>query len=385
MEVKLSKKVLLEALVKIKAIIGTKHVLPILSSVLITANKDKIKIMATNLDVWFVGVYSAEVTKEGTEAIPYVGLLKYIPLLSDEIFIGSREGGVEVSDSSVTCNIFCSGAEDFPTFPHGATEKTGQKLQTEIKAETLKNMLAKTVFINGDEMGGLYITGVYFKFTKNLLWMASTNGVVLAQVEEKISLDITVEEGILVPKKDLEKLNTSFFGRYKEERMISLTVQEDSIIFRLQDETIIVRRLEADFPDFLPAVVREQKNIILINRKALIETLTKLAVMEDKNYRVSIFNIEGNTLKIVFTNPDVGKVETSVAIQYEGRPMQIGFVASQFIPFLSLMKSKRIQLDIIDDSHVCLLTGVPDRGFVLGKGQDEGVLFAMMPFRREEE
>lgn len=400
--IKIDRKTLLNALTNIKPIVSGKHTLAILSSILITVKEDNnaIEIFATNLETGFHGIYPAKIISPGEIAIPYKELSTFISKLkSEEICISEEEKYyVKVSDDSTTCNIPCMSAEDFPLLP----EEMNCEKEIEIDAVDFKDMLAKTTLINSqseNDARKMYITGISFKIIKekkqDFLQAASTNGVVLSQVNAKISIlkKAKIKENILVSKRELIKLNRVFlknvkpqklqktksknkgfelFDKPSSEQTISLAIQDGFFIAQKQNETIEIRLLEGDFPNYQDIINRDKnKFTITANREILLDTMRQMATMQNSDYYKMQMNIEKNILKMIFTNPDTGEMKKDISVQYNGDNIETMYSPSQFVDFLSLMKSDIVNLDIIDNASPCLIT----------EDQDKETIFVIMPCR----
>lgn len=81
-------------------------------------------------------------------------------------------------------------------------------------------------------------------------------------------------------------------------------------------------------------------------------------------------NIEKNILKMIFINPDTGEMKKDIPVQYNGDNIETSYSPNQFVDFISLMKSDIVDLDIIDSTSPCLITGA----------QDKETIFVIMPW-----
>jgi len=397
--IKINRKILQNALTNIKPIISGRHTLAILSSILISVKDDNtIGISATNLETGFHGIYPAKVITPGEITIPYKELLNFISKLkSEEIHITEPEKyQVTISDGSATCNIACMDAEDFPILP----EEMNCKKIIEIDALVFKNMIAKAIVIhpqNEIDKKRMHIVGAFFKAIKKgkqaFLQMASTNGGVLVQTNEKINImrkiKKEIKEGGLIPKSELSKLSRAFLSKVKNKKMtkrknkgfelfesssenvISLTIQGNSFIAQKENETIAIRLLEGDFPNYQDIIDRDTNKFpIIADREVLLDAMKQMASMQNSNYYRMGINIGTNVLKMIFINPDIGEMKKDVVVQYNGDDLEITYCPSQFVDFLSLMKSDIVNLDIINIETPCLITG----------DQDKETIFVIMPF-----
>lgn len=402
MEIKINRKILLNALTNAKPMTSCRNTLAILSSILIEAKDNAIEITATDLDVGFRGIYPAKVINPGSIAISNQELSNFIlESKANKISIKEKEKNyINLSDGSVSFDVFCMDADDFPILPKEIKTETPIK----IDAFILKNMIIKTVIPkpqNECDARKIHIMGSLFKIVKkgkqNFLCVVSHNGGTLVKENREVSVSgkintSTTKDGVLIPKETLTKLNRSLLRTIKKPAKkikgenkgfdfdlpsndnVLLGVQGDFIVVKKQNETVIIRLLEGDFPDYHIAITRDEENKIpvIADRKFLLDAMKQISIIGDSDYQGATIKIETNKMEMHFVNPDKGEIEKNVPVKYKGELIEIKFVPKLFVNFLQLMESDIVKLDIIDPEQPCLLTGE----------QDEGIVFVIMPLKR---
>lgn len=400
MEITIDRKILLNALVNAKPMTSCKHTLAILSSVLIEAKNNAIEITATDLEMGFQGIYPAKVINPGSIAISNQELSNFISKSkADKISIKEKEKNyISLSDGSVSFDIFCIDADDFPILP----EQIKTETPIEIDAFVLKNMIAKTVIPkpqNETDKLKLHITGSLFKIVKkgkqNFLCVVGHNGGILVKENREVSISgkinsLTTKDEVLIPKETLTKLNRSLLRTIKKPAKkikggnkgfdfdlssndnVLLGIQDDFIIIKKQNETVIIRLLEGDFPNYNLAITRDENKFpVIANRKILLDAMKQISTISDSNYHKMHMTLETNIIKMHFVNPDKGEMKKEVSIQYNGNKIEQMYSPRQFVNFLNLMQSDIVKLDIVLECP-CLLTGE----------QDKDILFVIMPWQK---
>lgn len=400
MEIIIDRKILLNALTSAKPMTSCRHTLAILSSILIEAKDNAIEITATDLEMGFQGIYPAKIINPGSIAISNQELSSFISKSkADKISIKEKEKNyISLSDGSLSFDIFCIDANDFPLLPKEIKTETPIK----VDAFILKNMIAKTIIPrpqNEADAKKTHIAGSLFKIVKkkkqNFLCIVGHNGGTLVEeikaisISGKINKTIT-KDGILIPKQMLTKLNRSLLRSVKNPAKkikrrnkgfdfdlpsndnILLGTQDDFIVIKKQNETAIIRLLEGAFPDYHNAIARDKENkfSVIADRKILLDAMKQMSTMSDSNYQKMYMTIETDIIKMHFVNPDKGEMEKNVTIQYKGNKIEAMYSPRQFVNFLNLMQSDIVKLDIINSETPCLITGE----------QDKDILFVTMPF-----
>lgn len=397
MEIIIDRKILLNALTNAKPMTSGGHILAILSSILIETKDNAVEITATDLGIGFQGIYPANIINSGSIVIPNRELSNFVSKSkASEISIKEKEKNcVSLSDGSLSLDVFCMDADDFPMTP----EEIKIETPIGIDAFILKSMIIKTVIPrpqNARDAKKSHIAGSLFKiFKKNgqsSLCATSYCGGILVEESKEVSIsgkinNAITEDGILIPKDMLTKLNRSLLRNIKKpakktkrnkgldslsDSNIALGVQGNFIIIKKQNETAIIRLLEGKFPSYHIAITRDKENKfpVLADRQILLGAMKQLSSLADSNYQKMEMTIEMGTIKMCFINPAKGEMRKEVPVQYNGDKIEGGYSPMQFANFLNLMRSDIVKLDIINLTTPCLLTGE----------QDKDILFVLMPF-----
>src|SRR3989344_2480949 len=106
--------------------ISVRPQLPILSHILLEAEKNQFKLSATNLELSISHVTGAKIEKEGKAAIPGRLLVEFInSLTADKIEFKLEDNKLTISSKKTQAQFATSNPADFPTFPQiSDTKKT---------------------------------------------------------------------------------------------------------------------------------------------------------------------------------------------------------------------------------------------------------------------
>ena len=80
MKFKIKKEELLKGLRRIQGVVGRTNTMPILSNMLITADKDGLEMTATDLEIGLKGRYQAEVETPGSIVVPACWTIAITPV-----------------------------------------------------------------------------------------------------------------------------------------------------------------------------------------------------------------------------------------------------------------------------------------------------------------
>src|SRR5687768_436951 len=122
MELVVRKTDLLRELQLFQGIVERKNTIPILANVLIEANGDEVKLLATDLEVGLRSKCTATVAKGGSLTLPAKKLYEIVKALPEtDVRIEEDRNGVKVAADRFDSRMQTLPREDFPTLP----ESTG--------------------------------------------------------------------------------------------------------------------------------------------------------------------------------------------------------------------------------------------------------------------
>jgi DNA polymerase-3 subunit beta len=364
MKFTINKTDVLDVLSKIQGITGRKSNLAITENILIKAGDSGLTMIATDLETGFEGVYPAKIESEGIIAIharKFYEIVRDFP--SEEInFYEVENKWIEIGNQNVLYHIVGMNPDDFPEIP----------LLQEIKyfnvdSLAFKKMIERTVMITGASddkrahINGVYIENLHTKDV-NLVRMVSTDGSRLSLADMAVGedIDFLAEKGMIVPKKGLTEV-----GKFLDsEGVVKIGFKDNKFILKKNAETIIIRMLEGDFPQYEDIIVRGKGYSIKIDRHLFLMMLKRMSILSSDTYKGVIFKFNENMLIINTTNPDIGESKEDLAIDFEGVPIEGAFNPKFFIDALNVIDEDSIYLHITDGEKPCLIEGELDKSFL---------------------
>ena len=185
MKIRVEKEPLVKAIQMFHSVISTKATLPILSNLLIEAQKGKVHMAATDLDISISLDLPVEVVEEGAITIPakrFFDIVRDLP--QGQIEIAARKNN-SVSIESQKCFFKLMGLakEEFPKLP-----KLQEKESLTLNQQLLKNMLSLTYFAVSRDETRYVLNGVLFVAKGKGMRLVATDGRRLALIEKELQL-----------------------------------------------------------------------------------------------------------------------------------------------------------------------------------------------------
>jgi len=356
----------------IQGITGRKTNLAITTAVLIKTADSGVNIIATDLETGFDGIYPAKVESEGVIAVNARKIFEIIrDFPSEEILFHEVENNwIKIGNNNIEYHIMGMSPDDFPDSPQIEDIEF-----FEIDSALFKKMIDRTVLISGaGDDKRAHIIGVYFERTEEdgqkIIRIASTDGNRLSAVTHSYDKDFNLPSGdsVLIPKKGLTDV-----GKFlSTEGTVQIGFKENHFIVKRESETIIIRLLEGDFPDYEGIIKpKEEASKIEMDRREFMMVLKRMSIIASETYKGVIYRFEKDKLTVSSTNPDLGDSKEDMSVDYNGESKEAAFNPRYFIETLNAIDDDNVILDFVDGEKPCLIQGETDKTYIT----------ALMPMR----
>ena len=364
MKFKIKKNDVINVLSNIQGLTGRKSNLAITANILISTTDYGVSIAVTDLETGFEGLYPAKIKSHGAIVInsrKFYEIVKEFP--SNEIEVKEVENHwIKIGNKKVTYNIVGMNPDDFPERP--SIEDVDF---FSIDSMVFKKMIDKVLIITGasDEKRA-HITGIYFEIIKkdneNIVRMVSTDGNRLSKIDCVYAKDFKLPQlkSIIIPKKGMNEA-----VKFVEAKgTVNIGFKNNNFIIKKDTETIIIRLLEGDFPEYGDIIKRGDSHAIDLDRGLFLMMLKRMSILSYEDYKGVIFKFIDNKLFITTTNPNIGESKEDMDINFKGNPIEVAFNPRYFIETLSVIDSKKVIINIIDDEKPCLIEGENEDTFL---------------------
>ena len=365
MKFTVKKNAIQDVLSKVQGLTGRKTNLAITTNVIIEASEAGIIIRATDLETGFVGIFPAEVESEGAIALNARKLFEIVrDFPSEEIHINEIENHwIEIGNDNVEYHLVGMNPEEFPEIP-----QVDDTPFFEIDAGALNHMIERTVYISGaSDDKRAHIIGMYLETLdqkdSKIFRLVSTDGSRLAKADHLYDKDFEMPsiKGILVPKKGMYEV-----GKFLDDPgAVRIGIKGNNLIIKKESETIIIRLLEGDFPEYYDIISKNNEfHVLPLDRQLFLMMLKRMSILSSEDYRSAVFNFINDKLIITSTNPDIGESKEDMVIDFKGDPIEAAFNPRYFIEALNVITSDKVIVSIFNDEKPCMLQSDEDQGFL---------------------
>lgn len=240
MKLQVTQENLHKALSSVGRVANSRGTLPILSNVLIKTIGNRLSIAATNLDIAITHYIGSKVGDEGAITVPARLMVDFVASLpSGTITLELDETKLKITTDQYESVINGTTAEEYPVMP-AISGGTNWSVPSKVLRSALQQVL---VAASADESRPV-LTGVLLHSHNKKLYLVATDSYRLAEK----ALTKTVEDmSLLVPASALQDLLRILTDVEDE---VSVTHDDQQVLFRVGDVELVARLIEGKYPDY---------------------------------------------------------------------------------------------------------------------------------------
>jgi DNA polymerase III subunit beta len=363
MELVVRKTDLLRELQLFQGIVERKNTIPILANVLIEADGNEVKLLATDLEVGLRSRCAASVAKSGSLTLPAKKLFEIIKALPEtDVRIEEDKNGVKVAADRFDSRMQTLPREDFPTLP----DATGG-LSAMLPREALRQMIAKTQFAITGEDTRYFLNGALFILRPDSMSLVSTDGHRLALInatrEKAAKGKPEPEEEVrrILPRKTLLELGRLLADGGEGD--IRYEAGENHLFFDIGGRLLISRMIDGQFPAFERVIPKGNDKRIEFDRDRLTNAVKRVALLSNERSRAVKFQIDTGKVEIASSSPEFGEAKEVLMVEYSGTPVTICFNAQYVLDFLAVADTDGVSLDFKDEMSQAVMKPLNAEGY----------------------
>jgi DNA polymerase-3 subunit beta len=345
-----------------------KSTMPILSYGLLVTQKNCIRILATDLEVYLQTSIPCQALSEGTCCVPIRSLASIVKdLEAEEIQLKLTDNqSLEITCGKAFFRLNTLPPEDFPSL-----ELTLGRKGAKITSQQLANALDLTLFSMSSDETQMELNSVVLDLSQeNLCRMVSTDRHRLsclsfpqAQCQDKAMFEGISRKKFIVPRKGATELRhlCELAGK---ESVIGIFENQKNLLFQHEQNLLYVRLIEGDFPNysgFVDSMEGFQEHVI--ERQKFLSALKRTSVLSSEKLKSVQLTFAKNQINLYSTSEMLGDARESVdtvSSEIEAAKSEVTILlnARYLLEPLSAMSSDKVRFFIRDDeSHVILMPG----------------------------
>lgn len=348
-----------EALIKplqlVAGVVERRQTLPVLSNILMVAEGDQLSLTGTDLEVELVGrVQLQEPAQPGSVTVPARKLMDICKSLSDDARIEMELSGQKmiIKSGRSKFSLTTLAASEFPN-----VEDSPQAFELSLPQSELRHLIEKTGFSMAQQDVRYYLNGMLLEVSEDSLRSVATDGHRLATSASAADVPAGGSHQIIVPRKGILELARLLQGG---DSPVTLVIGASHIRANVGDYTFTSKLVDGKFPDYQRVIPKNGDKIVLGDRQELRQVFQRIAILSNEKYRGVRLTFSDGYLKVTANNPEQEEAEETVAVEYEGPSIDIGFNVNYLLDVLSILGSDVVRFTLADANSSALIQGFDD-------------------------
>ncbi|HTJ11695.1 MAG TPA: DNA polymerase III subunit beta [Dinghuibacter sp.] len=335
-----SSSALLKHLQQISGVINANTVLPILEDFLFDIHKNKLTVIATDLETVMKVELDIEAKDSGKVCIPAKILMDSLKNIPDQplTFTIEKNFAIEITSDNGKYKVMGENPDNFPKEP-AADDATAFTMTS----SALVTAINKTLFsVSNDDLRPA-MTGVYFELGKDSVNFVATDAHRLVRYQRK-EVKAGKADNFIVPKKPLNLLKSALPDNDDE---LKIAYNGNHLFVSHGTTQLVCRLIDARFPDYKVVIPVDNPYTMSVSRSDFQNALRRVSVFSNKSTNQVVLSITGSELQLASQDVDFSfEGNERMRCRYEGEDMQIAFNAKFLIEMLNATDSDEVKMEL---------------------------------------
>ena len=335
-----SSSALLKQLQQISGVINANTVLPILEDFLFEIEKNKLIVVATDLETVMKVHLDIEAKDSGKVCIPAKILLDTLKNIAEQplTFTIDKNFGIEITSDNGKYKVMGENPDNFPKEPIADDANSFTMTSSALVTAINKSLFA----VSNDDLRPA-MTGVFFELDKNGLTCVSTDAHRLVKYKRN-DVSCPKTDTFIVPKKPLNLLKTALPDNADE---LTLSYNSNHLFVKHGGTELVCRLIDARFPDYKVVIPIDNPYKLTVNKTDFQSALRRVSVFSNKSTNQVALSISGSQLQLAAQDVDFSfEGNERMACQYDGEDLQIAFNAKFLIEMLNAAETREIIIEL---------------------------------------
>jgi DNA polymerase-3 subunit beta len=356
--------------------VSTKSPLPLLSCLLLEAEKGGVRITGTDLDVTTSVYLPCTVKTQGKAAVSARHFNEVVRKLSRgplTLAIVDHQCEVRYGDGKGWSKFPIQDPADFPRIPELKADAS-----VELEGGVLARLIARTSYAASTEETRPQLNGVLLQGSEKQVALVSTDGHRLARALRTGSFAGLGMDGVILPSRALQAVSRTSEEATSPVR-IEIAAGKNQAGFTAQvgeyRVQILTRLLEGPYPNYEQVIPKNNPRELRCRRSDLMEAVDIVASHADNVTRQVRFSLRQGSLGISSAT-ELGAGEHRIEAGYPGEDMEIGYNATYLLDILKSLPTEEVAFRL----NTALSAGVIEPVGALPQAEEE-LLCLIMPLR----
>jgi DNA polymerase-3 subunit beta len=371
MQLTIERTALLKALGHVQSVVERRNTIPILSNVLLSADRKGLSFAVTDLDMEMMDETEAVVNTPGQITAPAHTLWEIVRKLPDGADVELRYDGddprltVSAGRSRFALPVLPAG--DFPVM-----SSEGLSVRYSLMKEDLARLIDKTRFAISTEETRYYLNGLYLHVVSDggeaKLRAVATDGHRLALAEMSAPEGAAGGPGVIIPRKTIDQVRRLLDDGAGP---VDVQVSAAKVRFEFGRASLTSKVIDGSFPDYMRVIPRDNDKILLVDNTAFSAAVDRVSTISAEKSRSVKLAVEPGKVILTVRNMEAGQAVEEVEVDYDHSGFEIGFNARYLMDVTGQIGGENAELRFADPASPTLVIDPTDAG----------VQYVLMPLR----
>nr|RNF62953.1 DNA polymerase III subunit beta [Acidithiobacillus sulfuriphilus] len=366
MKITIDREKILPMLGNMANITDRRPIQPILGNVLIQAEKEQCKFVATDLEVQLSASIGNPADQEGQCTVPGRKLFDICRALPEGSQIQIHKDGekVTVRAGNARFTLHTLPAETFPYLSISKPACSGSCL-----APALRSALNTAATAMAQNDARFFLNGILLEIQDNLLRCVSTDGHRLAMMEIPFDVlgDTPLYQGILPRKAVIELLRLLASNNGEATLMLA----ETSFVLEQDDLQFSCKLIDAKYPEYRRVIPENHPHLAEVDRQELKNALQQVSILTADKNPATRMTLKPEQMILRAHNEEQEDAEIGFPINFSGPTMEIAFNIHYLLDTTQIFAEETLTMRLRDGGSSAVFTSA---------GQDTP-LYVVMPMR----
>ncbi len=357
----------------VSRVIASKNSLQILEDVLFDLQGEQLTLTASDGETTIRTTLIVE-NPQGEGKVAFgarllLDTLKEFPEQPLTFLIDDQNFGLNITSANGTYSFVGANGQEYPEMPAEEGENT-----LTMPANVLLDAINKTIFCTADDELRPVMNGIFFDLAEDKITLVATDAHRLVRYINT-SVHVPQATNFILPKKPAMLLRQVLA---KETEDVVITFGQKNAKFAFGQTVIVCRQIEGRFPNYNAVIPQNNQNKVIVDRQTIVNACKRVAVFANTGTSLLKLALSENQIKISAQDIDFStSAEETIACDYSGMPMAIGFKAPFLIEILSSIASQDVILELADPARAGLILPAENE-------ENQELLILLMPMLLNE-
>lgn len=367
MKLSISREDLLKPLQLVTGIVEKRQTLPILSNVLLKADRN-LSIIATDLEVeLIINIPLSQPAVAGEITVPAKKLVDICRSLPDNTLIDfiCEQDKLLIRAGRSRFSLATLPAAEYPSL-----DETIKTLEFNIEQKQLRFLIQRTYFAMAQQDVRYYLNGMLLEIKQGIIRSVATDGHRLALNSIEASIINNSCTQVIIPRKGVGEL-LKLLNDSNEE--VEIAIMANHIRVSNANFIFTSKLIDGRFPDYDRVLPKGGDKVVAILREPLKQSLSRASILSNEKLRGIQLQLRSGLLRIRANNQEQEEAEEEIMIDYNQEDLDIGFNVKYLTEIF----------ETIDDEEKVIITLSNSNASILVEGEKSGgnSLFVVMPMR----